>query len=146
MWAKNVLMGLLVAAAPVAASANELILSQESAKSGGASAFALDYQSDGAAVALQIRLSVPGASEKNVNLSKCLSELPKSHEGTCTMTKSGEVLLVIYSGTNAALPAGLVPIGSIGVRNIGKSGRVAVTELLVSDKNAQPIKATSSAQ
>lgn len=127
-----------------AASAAELVVTSQNAK--GASAVGLDFVSDGNATAFQARLAIAGAEEKNTDVSKCLSGLPKSHQGSCKVTKSGEVTIIVFSGTNAPLPNGLVSIGQIGLRNTAgaKAGsKIQVTELLVSDPSSNAVQAKS---
>ncbi|MGD9584604.1 MAG: hypothetical protein AB7V26_13180 [Lysobacterales bacterium] len=137
-----VLASLLLCGAVFAAQDNQLVIQDQNSSKALGRVFSLDYVSDGSAVGLQIRVKADGLNKRGLDLSKCLADLPKSHVGTCKLTDAGEILVLVYSGSNAALPAGLVSIGTVAMQ--GKAqGPLVVSELLVADKNANPIRATS---
>lgn len=120
-----------------AAIGNELVITSE--KAGRAQAAALDFVSDGSASALQVRFRVPGETKVSVNTAKCTSGLPKTHSGECRFDAAkGVVTVIIYSDTNALLPAGVVSIGTISVTDA--SGPLAISELLAFNASAQEIK------
>lgn len=137
----------LLAGAVSAANAAELVVTSQALK--GSRALGVDFVSDGRATAFQARIAIPGAEVATTNTSKCLTALTKSHQGSCMVTKSGEVTVIVFSGTNAVLPAGVVPIGQIGVRSAASAkagGGVQVTELLVSDAAGNAIESTSTVE
>lgn len=120
-----------------AVSANELIVTSE--KSAGGQAAALDFSSKGQASALQIRFAVPSGA--SVNLSKCVSDLPATHGGECRYDK-GVLTILVYSDTNAKLPAGVVSIGTVSVASKA-GGSLAMTELLAFDAQANKLSVKS---
>lgn len=115
---KNVLKIAAIAGAfgamfSVSASANEVLLTASEAKS-TAGAMALDLVTDGNVTAFEFTVSANGA--KSVDTSKCLSELPKSHQGTCVFrAKTNDVIVIAFSPTNAVLPSGVVGLGSLNL-------------------------------
>lgn len=137
----------LFAGAVGAANAAELVVTSQAVK--GTRALGVDFASDGRATAFQARLSVPGAEVGTTNTSKCLSALPKTHQGSCVVSKSGEVTILVFSGKNDLLPSGVVSVGQIGVRALATAkavGGVQVTELLVSDATGNAIESTSTVE
>jgi hypothetical protein len=130
------ILGAIVAAGFAGSvAANELIVTSE--KSGSARVAGLDVHSSGNASALQARFNV-GPNAK-VNLASCAKNLPKTHAGTCGYA-NGVVTVLVWSDTNALLPAGLVSLGTIGV-SMGKGGVKALelSELLAFDAAARPV-------
>lgn len=99
--------------------ANEVVFTQVAAKRGGGNYVSLDVVSDGNASGFQfsIPLGQDGRSAaKGLDLSKCLSDLPKSHEGRCVYReKKGDVLVIVYSMENNLLPEGVVGLGTISI-------------------------------
>lgn len=120
-----------------AVSANELIVTSE--KNAGGQATALDFSSKGQASALQIRFAVPNGA--SVSLSKCVSELPATHAGECRYDK-GVLTVLVYSDTNAKLPAGVVSIGTVSIA-AKAGGSLAMTELLAFDAQANKLSVKS---
>lgn len=120
------------------ASSNDLIVTVEKAASG--QGVALDFSSDGTASALQMRFKVGDAKKANVDLSKCVAGLPKSHSGECRFDK-GVLTVLVYSDTNATLPNGVVSIGTISFPRAG--GALVLTELLAFDSSAKQIQIAS---
>lgn len=143
MSKSKIALAVALIAAAGSAGAAELLVTAQSAK--GANAIAVDFVNDAKAAAFQARLQIPGAEKGNTDLSRCLSGLPKAFQGSCVVTKSGEVTLIVFSAGGGTLPDGLVSVGQIGVRNAGAKGgsTVQVSELLVSDVNANEIQAKS---
>jgi hypothetical protein len=136
------LVSLILCGVSFAAPSNELIIQDQANAKAAGRIFSLDYISDGTAVGLQIRVKVEGLSKGGLDVSNCLADLPKSHIGSCKVTDAGDVLVLVYSATNAPLPQGMVSIGKVIAK--GKSqGKLVVSEFLVADKNANPISATS---
>lgn len=137
---KHTKIAMLAAAALLAAgaSANEIIVTNEGGTNGQATA--LDLSSDGKVSAIQMRFAVPGVEKSGVNLSKCVSDLPASHAGQCNFAKN-ELIVMIYSDSNALLPAGVVSIGSVSFAGAKASPRL--TELLAFDASASPVAVKS---
>ena len=128
---KKTIIGLSMALglAGIASAENTVVVTHGAAKGGAASA-ALDFQSDGEARAFQFLLQLPkGAS--NVNTSKCLADLPKSHSGKCAASKDGsKVAVVVFSAANAALPVGIHSLGEISYRAPG-GGQLNLDKMMV---------------
>jgi hypothetical protein len=121
---------------------DELLAVVSPAKSGN-TAVSMDLVTEGQATAFQVRFALP-KGVNSVDTSKCLSELPSSHQGTCVYRKDqNEVVAIVYNLTNEALPAGIIAIGSLDLAgNMGGGQKLAVKEFLVSDAKAKPITAT----
>ena len=135
----SILAGAFVAFTSFGVSADELIVTSDSAKAGGM--LALDLATEGKTVGLQAKIALPkGVNADQVNLKSCLADLPASHKGNCVMLDD-QVLVLVYSDTNEALPAGLVSIGRVGFPG-AKGGDIAVTELILSDAQANPLAGT----
>ncbi len=120
------------------ASANELIVTSEGGAKGHAAA--LDFSSDGRASALQMRFAVPGVDKSTVNLSKCVADLPSTHAGQCHFDK-GQLIVMVYSDSNALLPKGVLSIGSVSFG--GAKASPKLTELLAFDASANPVAVKS---
>lgn len=146
---KNVLKiatvaGVFGAMFSVSASANEILLTSSEAK-GSSRAMALDLVTDGNVTAFEFTVSANGA--KSVDTSKCLTELPKSHQGTCVFrAKSNDVIVIAFSPTNAPLPSGVVGLGSLSLPagNAAKAG-VSATNVLFAGADGREIKAARNA-
>lgn len=106
----------------------------------GAIALSADVVSDGRAVAVGIVLTIPGLEKARVDLSSCVAALPKTHQGSCAV-KGDELRIGFFSMTNAKLPAGVAPIGSVKI--FGAVGTPVVTMTEISDANAEVISAAS---
>lgn len=131
---------LALAAMSTAAFADELLVTSENAK--GRSSVALDFATDGNAVGLQFNIKLPeGISASQVDTKSCVADLPKSHSGACRVTKS-EIIGLVFSDENAKLPAGLVSVGRLSF-NGSVQKNLEVSQILVSDADANPIRATT---
>lgn len=123
------------------AMADDLIIT--SAKSIKNNTHSLDIVNSGQAVAFQFEMILPkGLSPKQVDLTQCLSELPRTHHGSCSIT-AGKIIGFAYSDSNKALPAGMVPVGRVVINGTSKarnSGALKISQFLLSDANAQPIE------
>ena len=112
MSKSKIALAVALIAAAGSAGAAELLVTAQSAK--GANAIAVDFVNDAKAAAFQARLQIPGAEKGNTDLSRCLSGLPKAFQGSCAVTKSGEVTLIVFSAGGGTLPDGQV--ADIGIR------------------------------
>lgn len=104
----------LCAASVSVAHADQLVFSSE--KSGGSRVAAIDYMSNGEAVAFQFNIAVPGGTDASVNLKSCVAALPKTHAGQCSFSK-GQIIGIVYSDTNALLPKGIISVGTVSVQS-----------------------------
>jgi hypothetical protein len=107
-------VGLVCSFACAPAIANELLL-VDSGLSKSGRVFSLDFNSDGRGTAIEARIDV-GATEKGVgvDVSKCAGKLPATHTGSCVFNGK-EVVILVYSATNALLPAGMIDLGTVSV-------------------------------
>jgi hypothetical protein len=106
------------------------------AKMKGSNAIALDLETDGRVAAFQFFINVPGVSESEVDLSSCLSSLPKSHQGGCVF-KDGQVRLGAFSTSLSTLPAGMTKIGTIRIKSGKGLGPIHTSDVELSDKDAK---------
>lgn len=116
-------------------SANDVIFTEVAAKRGGGSYISLDVVSNGDAAGFQfsIPLNQAGRSvEKGLDLSKCLSDLPSTHQGRCVYReKKGDILVIVFSMENSLLPEGVVGLGTISIPGggaVAKSLKVSGVE------------------
>lgn len=110
----------LLFGASSALAANEVIVADGGDKA--KSAFSLDIVSDGKASGFQfsipVDLSARGA-QKSLDLSRCLSDLPKTHQGKCVYrAKKQDVLVIVYSLDNKLLPEGIVGLGTVQIPGV----------------------------
>jgi hypothetical protein len=134
---KRILLGVISLAFCSLVSANQLLVSNAASSNKSGSMIGLDMVSNGDAVAIQFKVFV-GENAK-VDLSACVSDVPKGFSGQCSFVK-GTVIGIVYNDNNALLPKGAVKIGSIRVSN-GSDAKV--TEFLASDASAKAVQADS---
>jgi hypothetical protein len=132
---KKLIAVAIMLASGVASANDTLLVTGEKAK--GGTVIALDYASSGAASGVQFKIAVPGGEKAKVNLSGCLKALPSSHGGACSFAK-GMVIGIVYSDSNALLPAGMLSFGTIGVSG-GAAGSPEVVEFIAADAQANKI-------
>jgi hypothetical protein len=125
------------------AAANELLLVDGGLGKGGR-AFSLDFNSDGRGTAIEARIDV-GAQEKGarVDVSKCVSKLPSTHTGSCVFNGK-EVVILVYSATNALLPAGMIDLGTVSVAGAGAdlAKDMRVSSLIVAAPDATELRSS----
>jgi hypothetical protein len=126
----------LCAASVSVAHADQLIFSAD--KSGGSRVAAIDYVSNGDAVAFQFNINVPGGTEASVNLKSCVAALPKSHAGQCSFAK-GQIIGIVYSDTNELLPKGVINVGTVSVQS-KVAGDLAVASFVAVNREGAPIE------
>lgn len=133
MNARKFCLAVCALLASVGASANEVALVSDVAKS-GAAVHAVDFFSNGDGVGFEIRIDVPGAASGSVDVSKCAKELPKTHVGSCVFNGK-QVVILGYSMENALLPVGLIDLGtfSVGGSSIAKAAGPVVETFIVGD-------------
>lgn len=119
-----------------AAGANELLLVDGGLSKAGR-AFSLDFRSDGRATAIEARIDVGVSGElAKVNVSKCAGRLPATHTGSCVFNGK-EVVILVYSATNALLPAGIIDLGTISVAGGSEGAKsVKVTSFIAAAPDA----------
>lgn len=130
----------LMAVASSAFAGNQLIATAEKS---GATAFSADAVLDGEAVGLQFRIRIDGGSEKTrVVLDHCLKSVPKTHQGTCGISADKSTVTgLVFSTTNAKLPAGVFPLGTVHVTS-GEKVSFEVVEFLVAGDAGRPLEAS----
>jgi hypothetical protein len=126
------------------AGAGELLLTSSTAKSArGGSYIALDLATDGNVSGFNFLIRVPGASEMKINLSNCLSELPKGFSGDCRVGKEG-VYVFAMADDRSTLKAGMTAIGTIsGPALAEKSASFKVEQLVLSDADGEAVTSRS---
>lgn len=135
---KSILVSMMLLASSVASASDTLIVTGEKAK--GGTVVALDFASSGAATGLQFKIAVPGGEKAKVGLGGCLKGLPATHGGACNFTK-GIVVGIVYSDTNAPLPAGVVSLGTISISGAA-AGAPEVVEFIAADPQANKISSS----
>lgn len=122
--------------------ADELVVTAGAAKKGGS--VALDLVTEGATVAFQFNLQLPkGVDASQVDLSRCVADLPKSHSGQCNVAK-GQIIGLVYNDQNIALPKGIVSIGQIGLKGGLVRGGLTVSDFVASDASAKAVPVKTS--
>jgi len=133
------IFSVLVSGSAFAAGNTVVVTDVGNAKSGRV--VSLDLQSAGDVSAFQFALDLP-AGAKNVNTSKCLSDLPKGYSGVCE-SKDSRVAAVIFSSNNSPLPAGMVSLGTISFQGGQAKSGIQVSELLGASPTGAATSVTS---
>lgn len=136
-------VGALLFGASSMASADELLVTAGTAKKGGN--IALDIMTEGSTVAFQFNILLPkGVDGSQVDLSRCVADLPKTHSGQCNVA-NGQIIGLVYNDQNVALPQGMVSIGQIGINSAlsSKTG-LTVSNFVVNDSAARELPAKAS--
>lgn len=120
-----------------AGGANQLIAVPAATK--GASVISLDFVAAGDTAGFQFTLDVGVQSDKQVNLSKCVSSIPKNRAGSCGF-KDGRVIGVVYSPDGTAIPAGVINVGSVAVS--GSSAALKILSVQAFDVAGNDVAAT----
>jgi hypothetical protein len=141
---KKLLATVLVFGSGAAMAGNEFLVVSEQAKAGGI--VSLDFASDGTGTGVEARIAF-GEEKVSVDTSKCLAGLPKTHTGSCVYNGK-ELVVLVYSMTNALLPEGMLELGSVRVRgSLGKaSGKPTVESLVVGSPQAQQVSAKAAVE
>ena len=116
---------------------NEVLVTQSAAKGKGGKTFALDFVSDGNAIAFEFTLAFPqGTDLSKLAMGDCISQLPSTHTGKCIANeKTGELLVIVYSPNNARLAPGIVSVGEVGISSMAKGLPTVVKALAVDAQN-----------
>lgn len=108
-----------------AAGSNQLIAVPAAAK--GAAMVSLDFASGGSAAGFQFKIDVGVKNAKDVDLSACVSSLPKNRSGSCGF-QDGMVVGAVYSPDGTAIPAGVISVGRIAVKGGAAQAKVLSVE------------------
>lgn len=133
--------GMFVSSIANAASSDEVVVSVGQSK--GGAAISLDVVSSGKTVAFNFAVSIPAGAK--VDTSKCLASLPKSHKGRCEFV-GGEVRVIAYSESLAAIPAGVTQIGTIKVAGGDASFKYGASRVELSDSKGAAISTSALVQ
>jgi hypothetical protein len=134
------IIGALLFGASSMVSAEELVVTAGAAKKGG-STIALDLVTEGSTVAFQFNIPLPkGIEASQVDLSRCVADLPKTHSGQCNVAK-GQIIGLVYNDQNVALPKGIVSVGQIGLKGNIARGGITVSNFVANDASARELPA-----
>lgn len=123
-----------------AAGANQLIAVPAATK--GAAVMSLDFVAGGDAAGFQFTIDVGVDNQKQVNLTKCVANIPKTRAGSCGF-KDGKIIGVVYSPDGSAIPAGVINVGSIAVT--GAAAQVKVINVQAFDVAGNDLPASVAA-
>lgn len=130
LFHKTILAAGLAMVASGAIAAEKVLLTSEAAKS-GRNFVSLDIDSDGTTGAFSFVVDLP-ADATNIDVSKCLSDLPSSHKGECRVVKGNRLAVIAFSMQNSILSPGVVSLGSISFDSKKKPNLVASQVTLAS--------------
>jgi hypothetical protein len=117
-----------VALFPAAVSANELLLTAAESKS-GVNIISLDLAASQGVGGFEFVVPLPeGISQKRVNLSRCVAELPKNVIAKCDFFGAG-IKVAVASTTQGGFASGIVPIGKVTIPNY--KGELQVTDVII---------------
>jgi len=122
---------LICSSSIIAADTSTLLMSQTKA------GFSIDFLNNDGVTALQFDVDLPGAALNKSGLKSCVSALPKTHTGSCTLLKNGNVRVIVFSTSNAILDSG--SIGSIQL-NTNKLNNVSINKVLMGTPDMTEIK------
>ncbi len=97
----------------------------------------LDFLNTDGITGLQFDISFANKKVNKSALKSCVSGLPKSHTGSCTVLKNGNVRVIVFSTTNAILDSG--SIGKINL-NTGSVASVSINNVLMGTPDMKEIK------
>lgn len=124
-----------------AAGSNQLIAVPAATK--GAAVISLDFVAGGDAAGFQFKIDVGVKNGSEVDLSNCVSGLPKGRSGSCGF-KNGVVTGVVYSPDGTAIPAGVISVGRIAVKSNAAQPTVVSVEAFDVAGNDLPASLASS--
>jgi hypothetical protein len=137
-------VAVLAAGVVFTASAADLIVTAGDAQAkSGISRVALDIATDGNVSGFNFVVVIPAdAKAGSVDVSKCLSDLPKGFTGDCRVGPEG-VYVFAMASDKSVLPAGVVSLGSLGLpANLAKSEGLTIDQLVFADVNGDQISST----
>lgn len=118
------------------ANAADLLITQGTAKKGGASSVALDIVSDGDVRGFDFIIPVEEGTK--VDTAKCLSGLPTGFQGVCKFNGT-EVAGMVFSFEPITLPKGIHSIGSITFSGRTHTSKALTVQFNAADTNAKAI-------
>lgn len=130
---KIISLALLVCSSSIIAAndASTLLMSQTK---GG---YSIDFLNNDGITAIQFDVAFSGASMKKSALGSCVSGLPKTHSGSCSILKNGNIRIIVFSISNAVLDTG--SIGSIKL-NVNTVSNVSINKVLMGTPDMKEIK------
>lgn len=137
-------VALLLAFAGTSNAAEELVVTTNTMTKAKMAEFALDVMTEGSAAAIQFNIALPkGVKASQVDLSKCMADLPKTHQGECSVAR-GQIVGIAYNDEGVTLPAGMVSIGKIQIAGSPHRGAdLKVLNFVVSTYDAKELPTTS---
>ncbi|MBI2397615.1 MAG: hypothetical protein HYV17_07435 [Xanthomonadales bacterium] len=126
---------LLFAAAGVSAKSENAPLGMEVETKGGSKIMSLDFESAGDAASFTFRVVFPEGA-KQIDTSRCLSELPKGFFGVCKVYDGKVVAVTVNNSEGATFPAGMNRIGKLSYVSNSKAAPVIDT-FEASDRNGE---------
>jgi len=134
---------LSVNAASTSSSNNLIVVGDQSKAS--ASLYSLDFQSDGTATALELRMNVEASEKVKIDTSNCVKRLPKSHSGSCIFNGK-ELVVLVYSERNSLLPTGLIDLGTVKIFGLRNNKAVTVGTFIAGSPDGQAVNASASVE
>ncbi|MBK6727720.1 MAG: hypothetical protein IPG63_10735 [Xanthomonadales bacterium] len=126
---------LFFAAAGVSAKSENAPLGMEVETKGGSKIMSLDFESSGDAASFTFRVVFPDGA-KQIDASRCLSELPKGFIGVCKVYDGKIVAVTVVNNEGGVFPAGLNRVGKLSYVSNSKSAPVIDT-FEASDRNGE---------
>jgi hypothetical protein len=127
---KIIALAVVLGTASFGVSADDLIATQAAGK-GGRNTVAFDLVTSGESTVVEFVVQLPKGAT-NVDVSKCMTGVPSSHQGKCQYhEKTGEVIAIAYSSNNALFASGAIGLGSVSYDSLLKGGSAATIRDLV---------------
>ncbi len=98
--------------------------------------YELDFLNNDGITAIQFDVTLSGATMNKSSIGSCVTGLPKSHTGSCTIQKNGNVRVIVFSTSNAVLDSG--NIGSIRL-DTNKVSNVSINKVLMGTPDMKEI-------
>lgn len=133
VFASLVAAGALCATAAQAGESNEVLVTKTG--KGSNMQLAFDLVSDGTATSFQFFVNVDGLNEKKSNITKCTVQVPSTHSAGCVV-KDGQVRVGAFSTSNAPLPRGIVPVGTVTLSGVSGTPTLTNVEFARADGTA----------
>ena len=135
---RTMIIGLVTLALSGAVMADEVVLTSSNSKNGTATA--IDFSTDGSAAGVQINLALPANAQKGVDLSRL--KVSVGDFQLASAVNGNEVVILVFSPSNATLPKGVISLGNLSVLG----GAVSVKAVVAANAKAELINTTSRAQ
>lgn len=136
---KKFLVAAILAGSVCTASANEVLVTAQPAK--GATLLSFDVAPTGEVAGFQFTIKDPRISEKSVDTSACVADLPKGVTGICKAA-DGELGVIVFSPAVQALAKdSVLAVGSIRIKGAAE-GDPQVANVVFSDRAGKPLPGT----